>query len=200
MDVKYSQICRHYENCFEKYGATHKGVDWPSEDQMLLRYNELLKIVKSTPCTLLDFGCGLAGLRGVCNENIKYFGLDISRKFIDYCESKYKDNRFFCIDVLKTPLDMKFDYIIMNGVLTAKFSLTHEEMMDYAKQLIKKCFSMCNKGLAVNFTSPFATKHKDKLFCPHFSEIIEAEVSTNFVVKHDYLSYEYAIFFNKQMD
>jgi len=107
---KYIDIVKHYENCFEIHGDSHRGVDWPDKRGMNLRYEIMLGLLKNNneykreESTLLDLGCGTAGLYKWMKKkeitNIKYEGMDISNKFIDYCEKKYPSQKFYCQDIL----------------------------------------------------------------------------------------------------
>ena len=43
----YKILYKHYENCFDKYGDNHKGVDWPNEKQAQDRYRIMLDVIKN---------------------------------------------------------------------------------------------------------------------------------------------------------
>ena len=99
---KYKEIIKHYENCLDKHGDTHLGVDWPKEEDVFKRYKvmmELMTLKKDTyNVTLLDFGCGTAHLLDYITKNgfsnVIYSGLDISEKFVAVCKGKYPENFF----------------------------------------------------------------------------------------------------------
>ena len=58
-DTKYRTIFQHYDKCFEAYGDTSKGVDWPNQEDAQKRYNTMLGVVlnlEEKP-TILDVGC-----------------------------------------------------------------------------------------------------------------------------------------------
>ena len=61
----YTTIVDHYEDCLEKHGDNHLGVDWPNIDDVDKRYHVMLDIIRlpiDKNVTLLDFGCGTAHL------------------------------------------------------------------------------------------------------------------------------------------
>ena len=67
MKKSYLDIINHYESCFNKYGDSHKGVDWPKLEDVDKRYQVMLDIIKFDKFnffspSLLDFGCGTAHL------------------------------------------------------------------------------------------------------------------------------------------
>ena len=83
MKKPYNSIISHYEDCLEKHGDSHLGVDWPKIEDVDKRYQVMLELIKFdgqnliSP-TLLDFGCGTAHLLEYIirsnHRNIKYFG------------------------------------------------------------------------------------------------------------------------------
>jgi SAM-dependent methyltransferase len=188
-------IAKRYEKKFREHGSVCRGVDWPNEKDMQIRYEEMLMVTDGG--SIIDFGCGYGGLLNYMNHNsidLKYTGIDIVQSYIDFCRLHYKENRknFHCYDVFREKTRHKADYVIMNGVLTARYGMTKKNMLAYSGKLIKKCFEMCEKGLAVNFSSPYCDRHRDKLFCPGFNEIAAlcSKITKKFRMNHDRIPYE----------
>lgn len=198
--MSYLSIAKVYEDCFKKHGATCKGIDWPVQKEVETRYTEMLKPV-TDGSTLLDVGCGYAGLFEHIRKHkhsVKYSGLEINQPQYEYCVKKYPDIEFLLCDILKEEVDLSFDFVIMNGVLTAKYDLSFEEMYEYSKSLIAKCYKICRSCLSVNFTSPFAEK-KDKLFSPSFCQVgdIAHQLTDKFCINHSYLGFEQCLYLYK---
>ena len=132
----YLGVVRHLEWCLETYGDTHRGVDWPVEDDVPTRHRVMLDVIRDWPpgrsIRLLDFGCGASGFQEYLLERgieIDYSGLDLSEKFIELSESKFPENDYYCVDILEQGVDLPhFDYITMNGVFTVKGDLSFGEM------------------------------------------------------------------------
>ena len=62
---KYMSIISHYESCLEIYGDSHLGVDWPKKEDVEIRYQVMLEVIKplvNEKISLLDFGCGASHL------------------------------------------------------------------------------------------------------------------------------------------
>lgn len=195
MRWSYLDIAKRYEKKFREHGPTCRGVDWPNEKDMQVRYEEMLEMADDG--SVIDFGCGYGGLLSHIKQNsidLDYIGIDIVQPYIDFCRLRHRENskNFHCCDVLREKTRHKADYVIMNGVLTAKYGLTKKNMLSYSGRLIKKCFEMCEKGLAVNFSSPYCDKHRDKLFCPEFDEVAEliSKMTKKFRMNHDRIPYE----------
>src|ERR1700692_4636286 len=127
MSEKYlDSIVKHYEECLDKHGDNHLGVDWPKVEDVNKRYKVMIDVIKFSgdnpaKINMLDFGCGAAHLLQYIKDekisNINYSGLDVSEKFVSLSKQKFPDVSFYCIDILEDKVDLpNFDYIIMNGV------------------------------------------------------------------------------------
>jgi SAM-dependent methyltransferase len=206
-EKKYLKIVKHYEECLEKYGDSHLGVDWPNKEDADKRYRVMLELTRRNgeDTTLLDFGCGAAHLYEYIRENginnINYSGLDISEKFISLCKEKFKDIKFYNVDILETPEKVDtYDYIVMNGVLTEKLSLSFDDMFEYFKKIIKAVYARTGRGMAFNVMSKQVDWERDDLFhlpLDMLAGFLTKEVTRNFVIRNDYGLYEYTVYLYK---
>lgn len=205
----YTKIVDHYEDCLEKHGDNHLGVDWPKLEDVDTRYKIMLDIIQLNQlnqATLLDFGCGTAHLLEYINKNeikgIDYSGLDISQKFVDVAKAKFPNNAFYCGDFFETYSTMQnFDYIVMNGVFTEKREFSFDEMWDYFTKLISIIFEKCNKGFAFNVMSKNVDWERDDLFhvsLDALTEFLCKNITRNFVIRNDYGLYEYTVYVLKK--
>lgn len=199
----------HYESTLAKHGPNHKGMDWPDEKDAEKRYEVMLDFAKiNNPWYTLDLGCGSGLLINYLKKNYQYScsygyrGIDISPLMIAKAKESWPDFQFEQRDILKTPLpDNSFDYVIMNGVLTAKASNTQEEMWGFAKKMIKAAFKTSKIGIAFNVMSKHVDWERDDLFHVGFDEMatfLRKEVSKNFVFRQDYGLYEYCVYCYKE--
>ena len=209
MKTKYYKIVKHYEDCLEKHGDNHLGVDWPKIDDVNKRYKIMLDIIKFNEDTdevvsLLDFGCGTAHLLEYIKKNkykIQYSGLDISQKFIDVARNKYPNNSFYCLDIFDSYDEIEnFDYFVLNGVFTEKRELSFDEMWEYFTEMIKIIYIKCNKGFAFNVMSKNVDWERDDLFhVSHdlLSAFFSKNLTRNYIIRNDYGLYEYTVYIIK---
>lgn len=206
---KASPIVQHYESCFDRHGDSLKGVDWPNESDALKRYQVMWELTRGGTGTLLDYGCGLGHFYAFLKDRkqlqkIKYAGVDASPKFVEHCKKKFKDVPFALCDVLEDDFSLpkkKYDFIVLNGVLTEKREITQKKMVSVFHEVVGRLFPLCKKGLAFNVMTKLVDWERDDLFHLDFnsmSEFISKNLSRHFCVRHDYGLYEYTVYVYKQ--
>lgn len=209
----YSQLIDHYEDCLARHGDSHRGVDWPNEQDAATRYQVMLDVLRGQDekISLLDFGCGAAHLYEYIQQRklhrIEYSGLDLSAQFIALAQAKFPERCFYQTDILADILaDIlvadataipSFDYIILNGVLTEKLGMSFAEMWDYTQRLLRAVFAKARCGIAFNVMSKQVEWERADLFhlpLDLLTEFLTRELSRHFVVRHDYGLYEYTTY------
>jgi SAM-dependent methyltransferase len=198
----YQPIIDRYERCLQKHGNSCKGVDWPNEQDEVVRYAVMLKIVENPEATLLDLGCGTGRMLGYLKEHwpqIRYTGLDASLQFIEAARKTHPGSNFVEQDILDHPLTEKFDYVVMNGVLTVKDSLTWIDMWGYSKDLITAAWSHAQRGMAFNVMSKHVDWERSDLFHLPFDDAASfvRTLTKNFSFRQDYGLYEYTIYLHR---
>ena len=203
-------IVKHYEDCLDKHGDTHLGVDWPKAEDVNKRYKVMLDIIRfaednSLHPSLLDFGCGTAHLFQYVKDNgldnINYCGLDVSEKFVSLSKEKFPQTTFYCMDVLDDNIDLpNFDYVVMNGVFTEKRELSFEEMWAYFCKMLTKIFTIADKGIAFNVMSKEVEWERADLFhmpADLLIEFLTKNLTRNFIIRNDYGLYEFTTYIYK---
>ena len=209
MERGYHKIVEHYENCLAQYGDTHRGVDWPDENDANKRYRVMLEVIRresdDSVVSLLDFGCGASHLLGYilrhAIKNIRYSGLDLSQKFVELSRQKFPQIEYYQADVIETPQTVPtFDYILMNGVLTEKRNLSFEEMWRYSQKLLVTVFKKCNSGIAFNVMAKAVDWERNDLFhlpMDTLAPFLVKNLTRNFIIRNDYGLYEYTVYVYK---
>jgi len=218
----YLKIAEHYNNCFQIHGDTHLGVDWPNHQDTLKRHETMYGVIREkgiggiANSSILDFGCGAGHFYEwlLANKDFPpiYSGLDINQSFIDLCNYKFPQNQFYRMDILNPDIEPislmsfeqlgKFDYIIADGVFTEKRELTWNQMFyDFFTPTIFKLWTKVNKGLAFNVMSTNISKDRTNLFAVSLDQIQQLckdVLFCDFVIKADYLPYEYTVYCYKK--
>jgi SAM-dependent methyltransferase len=201
--MSYLKLAEHYDKCFQKYGDSNLGVDWPNYEDTLTRHQVMYEIIKKENSTLLDFGCGLGHFNEwIINNNkqVQYSGLDINEGFYNTCKIKFSNLSFYNVDIFRENNLPNFDYIIINGVFTEKQGLTQEEMMEFFTSALIKLWDKCDEGIAFNLMSKHVDWERDDLFHVGLDELgwfLKKNLSRNFIIRNDYKLYEYTTYVYK---
>ena len=79
------------------------------------------------------------------------------------------------------------------------FKLNSENQLEYIKEMLTKMYQLSNKGISADFMSTFVDYQHDGAF--HMSEYqlikIAKNLSKKFILRNDYLDYEYNIYILK---
>lgn len=202
---KYREIGLHYANCLRQHGDSHFGVDWPTQEGAIQRYDVMIEFIyqkaSSDRIKILDFGCGLSGLwdriiEVGLDQAFDYTGIDITQEFVDRACQKFPNNKYLCVDILdENVADIgQYDYILMNGVFTQKMSLNDEEMERFLQDVLVKIFAHTRIGLQFNCMSPIVDYKKDGAFHFDFDSLtrfLVCKLSRRFCIRHDVFPYEY---------
>lgn len=205
---EYHIIQEHYEQRLAEHGPNHRGVDWPNARDLQTRFEVMLGVVREGDkhASLLDLGCGVGLL---CDHvqacpryrELRYNGIDISEAMIRQATARHPETRFHVQDILQTPLeDHCADYIVMNGVLTEKLSLTQEAMENFAHLFLAAAFKGCRIGMAFNVMNHHVDWKRDDLFhwpldsCASF---LVRQLSRHVSIRMDYGLFEYTVYVYK---
>lgn len=207
MTDDWSALVTHYERCLDRYGATPKGVDWPSVPDLEIRFATLLSLLEGTAAesrpVVLDLGCGtgllLDYLRATGRlDSVEYQGIDLSPAMVTAARARWPGHDISCRDVVSDPLpERSVDFVIMNGVLTEKQTLSHEAMVAIAQELVVAAFTAARVGVAFNAMSRHVDWQRPDLFHWGFDELsafLRERVSRHYTFRSDYGLYEYCAF------
>jgi SAM-dependent methyltransferase len=205
-EQNYLQIVHHYEDCLRQHGSGAQAVNWKNDSDAHTRYQVMLDVIRprdpKETLSLLDFGCGLAGLRDYIADNgipgIAYSGLDVSVEFSRAAKQRHPDTDILCLDALDSATSWpNYDYIVMNGVFTRRHNLSVEEMHDYMKKLTAVVFQHTQIGMAFNVMSEFVDWEGEGLFHPNFSDLgkmVSTNLSRHFIIRNDYRLFEATVY------
>lgn len=195
------QVNEYYSQKIKKYGATHKGVDWNSQESQNLRFDQLLRIIgEDRECSVIDYGCGYGAMasyirnRGYTGH---YIGFDISEAMIKAAREQQSklQNCSFVADAAS--LDIA-DYTIASGIFNVKQQIPNDQWQTYIVDTIHIMAEHSRKGFAFNMLTSHSDKNKVRpnLFygdpCIFINHCI-SKYSRHVTMLHDYDLYEFTI-------
>ena len=200
----------HYERTFAKYGPTPQGVDWgPDPADHLLRMDRMLAILEQGHTqgglpSLLDVGCGYGGLADLISDkglHVDYCGIDMCAAMIEVASKRHVNAKWIVGDIMSLDLDMRFDYVVCNGVLTQKLDVSLRVMDEFLRRLVARIFRQCRVGVAFNVMTTHVNYMMPNLYYKNPAELIAwcmTELTTRIRVDHAYPLYEYTLYLYKE--
>ena len=166
------QINNFYKKNFIKYGDSHESVFWNSKFNQYKRYEEILELLlqqegKNKKIEISDVGCGYGALYTLLKKenkfkNLIYSGIDINKKFIDFCKMKFEKKIFFC---MASPPKM-IDYCIMSGTYNLTKIRNVSLWENYVYNNLVQCSKKVRKGIIFNLQfSKKAKIHNYIFYC-----------------------------------
>ncbi len=152
--------------------------------------------------SLLDVGCGpglgiayLEDRYGSMRE--RYLGVDISAPLVEAAREAWPEHRFEMRDIIASPLpELSHDFTLINGVLTARYAMTNEEMESFAMELLRAAWGATKTALSFNVMSPHVDWTREDLFhwqMDRAAAFCIGQLSRHVNILADYGLYEYTV-------
>ncbi len=200
------RLKEHYEKIFSEFGPSSRGVDWGDDQDVLLRYKNMLSVVRagSSPSpSMLDVGCGYGGLFDYSMGHgikVDYTGIDVAENMIAHAKTHHQNGAFHLGDVLHYPFDRRFDYVVCNGILTQKLETKIREMDHFCNALVRRMFDLCDVGIAFNLMSNRVNFMAENLYYRSPVEMLSFcldNFSGKVRIDHAYPLFEYTVYVYK---
>lgn len=161
----------HYGACFEAHGATPAGVDWGTPESVDLRYANMLAVIDPARSgklpSLLDVGCGYAGLLTYAKRHgpkLLYSGVDVCERMVACAKQDHPDAELHACDLFDLDPGETYDYVVCSGILTQKLAASNLEMAAYAREIVRRMWTMARHGIAFNAMTSHANFYAPNLF------------------------------------
>jgi SAM-dependent methyltransferase len=194
-----NKIIDRYTRRYREQGYSPATLGWGKGGRQDIRFNVLAGVTDLTNVgSVLDVGCGFAdfyefikarGFKG------KYVGVELVNVLAEEARKKNKDIEIIEGDFLSIDIHGKFDLSIASGIFNA---MCHRNMYQYIKESLKKMLNF-SKLVAVDFMSTHVGYQQDVAFHSDPKEIIDIakSITRRFIVRYDYMPYEFALFLYK---
>lgn len=196
-------IIKRYETRLKEYGSVPKALGW-FKGRQCFRFYFLAQIDGVQPeDSILDLGCAFGELYPFMRSlgwHGEYMGVDIVPALIEEGRKRYSDLDLAVMDIQVKQPDRKFDWVFCSGALTSRTA--EVDSYEHVKSMLGIMFNLCEKGVSVNFVSPYVDYQSEVNFHPKMSRIIEiiAELTRRFSLRHDYMPYEFTVYLYKELE
>ena len=186
-----------FNKLVEKHGYSPKSLAYSGEKSQKIKFNIVTEVGIEDNCSVLDVGCGFGDYfnylkqKGV--KNVKYCGIDISNKIVDFAKEKNSLVNVIQGNVLDLSDDEKYDYVISLGFNCVKTGHNWETLT----QVLNKMWKLSKKGIAYNATSTFGKISSREIYFISPVKVIDYimnHLTYKVVFRHDYMPHDFTIF------
>jgi SAM-dependent methyltransferase len=181
----------------EEFGADDARVVWNSRHSQESRFKVLAEVGDFGGASVLDVGCGLGDFasyltdQGIAYQS--YRGIDINPDMLAAARGKYPDLEFELRDLRDAPFEREqFDYVVESGI----FNIKVPDFAAIAFETMRNMFAACRTAVAMNFLSAVGgSKNPDAHYWMPSDVLayVERELSSKFVLRHDYRTNDFTI-------
>ncbi len=191
-----------YNERFSKLGFTPEALGWSGgKEKQEMRFRAALGIEKCIDkklSSILDFGCGFGDFGDYLRRTrpeISYVGVDINPQLIEEGRKRYQVALYNSEDLDR--LIPNYDVAVINGVFNYRLQFESHEQFIYTT--LESLLAKCKYGVAADFLSEFVEfSHPGAYHCTYKTITnIAHDLNARFVIRADYLKYEFMVYFLK---
>lgn len=199
------EVSKYYSAKLAEHGETPHGVDWNSEENQILRFEQLSKIIdREEAVSVNDLGCGYGALFDyLCGQTLisSYTGIDVSEDMIRAAKRRYQGRSGIQFLVGTEPV-IPADYGVASGIFNVRLNYTDAEWRIYIETILDVLDRTSHRGFSFNCLTKYsdAEKMRNYLYyadpCDLF-DLCKRRYSRNIALLHDYGLYEFTILVRK---
>ena len=188
----------YYRGLLARHGSTFRAYDCGSIVSQQARFRVLASMLTHPHASVLDIGCGVGDFvewmptwpNGDLTQHLdcRYHGIDVVPEMIAAAQDKHPQARFSVGELMTHTLSA--EYVVASGLF--QFSPLSE-----ALERFQKMWSLCTKGMAVNFLRETTSEVEAKMDPARWTGYALKE--TPFVVlRADYLPNDFTLFLYRE--
>lgn len=199
------EVSKYYSAKLAEHGETPHGVDWNSEENQILRFEQLSKIInRKEAVSVNDLGCGYGAFFDYLSGQTLisfYTGIDVCEDMIRAAKRRYQGRSGIQFLVGTEPV-LPADYGVASGIFNVRFNCTDAEWRIYIETILDVLNRTSHRGFSFNCLTKYsdAEKMRDHLYyadpCDFF-DLCKRRYSRNIALLHDYGLYEFTILVRK---
>lgn len=202
--IDLNQIKALYEDGLDKHGMTSEAVGWNDEQSHNFRFGKLLEVVedKTKPFTVNELGCGYGAMFHYLIKNgfnvDKFYGYDISPKFLEAAKQSIHDERAEFIQSKR--ITKSCDYSFESGIFNVKFDMDNDDWKAYIEETLHNINECSLLGFGFNLMTSYVDFKKPILYYAdpkYFFDFCKKNFSKKVTLLHDYDLYEWTIIVKK---
>ena len=192
------RIIERYNKRLQDHGFSIDSLASGNEERRNERFKILTEIGIQSGDTILDLGCGFGDLQKYLLKNdikVKYIGIDINEEIIKIAKKENSVLDVRVLDILNENFNEPVDYIVSTSSFNNK--LNEESNYDFVDKLLKKCYSIAKKGVAIDFLSSYVDyRVDDDVFYYEPEQLFSRakKITKRVCIRHDYKLFEFCLY------
>ena len=197
-------VADYYSDKVLTHGETPQGVDWNSEAGQVLRFEQLVKVIDTSPFSVNDLGCGYGALIPYLDQSLPdftYLGVDVSEQMVAAAQRRYAQQsriRFVCA----SEPDEQADFGLASGIFNVRLHYSVDEWFDYIVSVLDVLDRTSRRGFSFNCLTSYSDAHRkrDDLYYADpavMFDLCKRRYASNIALLHDYGLYEFTLLVRK---
>ena len=206
--IKRPEINEFYREKLKDFGASAKGMGWKDDTSQLVRFEQILKIVRPDEnFSLNDLGCGSGDIIHLLDSEFEgrysYTGYDALPEMVSAARKQFGGHPDVSFREISDYKEMSTaDYSIASGIFNVRNDIGDEEWRAYILQTLKAMSAASRKGFAFNALTSYSDAHlmRRELYYSNPLELFDyckINFSKNVALLHDYDLYDFTILVKK---
>lgn len=196
-DQDIETVRERYSDRYRAHGYSPMTLGWGKNGRQEIRFQHLLEIGRLSDRSILDVGCGFGDLYGFLRERGwkgDYLGVDLVPDLIEEATRQYPDATFRVCDFEKHAFDRQYDIVIASGIFN--FRLQGDDNYGHIFRMLSKMYAVSSVGVAVDFMSNWVDFQHPVAFHTDPAALVDIVkgISRRFVIRQDYMPYEFALY------
>jgi len=193
------RIVDRHRDSLKRHGYHPNALYWSSRDIQEIRFKVLADIGIQSGDSVLDVGCGFGDFKAWMagqGRGVDFTGIDLSPDLIGVAQQQHPDARLLCGELFDFHFESgSFDWVILSGALNEQL---HDDSA-YAFRVIKRMYSLCQKGVAFNMLNArHLVAHDLHSQTPAHVLAYCQQLCPDCIVQDEYLQNDFSIYMIKQ--
>jgi SAM-dependent methyltransferase len=198
-------VVKYYSSKIKQFGPCPQGVDWNSEKSQILRFEQILKVCRSTMnFSINDFGCGYGALVDYMMEQdykFSYYGFDLSSAMINQAKKLYS-SLSNCSFITDGGVLQRRDYSVASGVFNVRQNESIHIWKKYVSEILDQLDCLSSHGFSFNMLTKYSDVElrRNSLYYAdpsYYFDLCKKKYSKNVSILHDYDLFEFTILVRK---
>ena len=201
------EVSGYYSQKLKTHGTIPAGVDWNSELDQLIRFQQLSKVISThhdEHFSIADLGCGYGQFYNYLKEfteKFDYRGYDISQAMCNVARDRLKHCKNATVEC-NSEINQYVDYTISSGIFNVRMQTSANNWTKHIEDILDNMNYFSLKGFAFNCLTSYSDDayKRDDLYYANPIELFarcKQMYSLNVALLHDYNLYDFTILVRK---